>query len=122
MQRLEVMPLRDPTPDPTVYNPERISFRTGGMITGVAGAIVMPWKLLSDLSSYVFGWLVGYSALLGPIAGVMIADYFLVRRAHFKLEDLYRRNGIYEYDSGINLRAVAALAVGIVVALLGLVI
>ena len=122
MQRLEVMPLRDPTPDPTLYNPERISFRTGGMITGVAGVLMMPWKLLSDLSSYVFGWLVGYSALLGPIAGVMIADYFLVRRAHLNLEDLYRRNGIYEYDNGINLRAVAALTVGIVVALLGLVI
>src|SRR5450759_1843491 len=111
-----------PSNDFANLNPQRISFRTGGMITGVAGVLMMPWKLLSDLSSYVFGWLVGYSALLGPIAGVMIADYFLVRRTHLKLEDLYRRNGIYEYDNGINPRAVAALAVGIFVALLGLVI
>jgi len=103
-------------------NPRRISFRTGGLITGVIGVLMMPWKLMTDFSSYIFGWLVGYSGLLGPIAGVMIADYFLVRRAHLKLDDLYRRNGIYEYENGINLRAVAALAAGIVVALLGLVI
>ena len=77
---------------------------------------------LTDFSSYIFGWLVGYSGLLGPIAGVMIADYFLVRRSHLKLDDLYRRNGLYEYENGINLRAVAALVVGIVIALLGLVI
>ena len=83
---------------------------------------MMPWKLLTDFSAYIFGWLVGYSGLLGPIAGVMIADYFLVRRAHLDVDDLYRRNGIYEYDNGINLRAVAALVVGIVVALLGLVV
>ena len=83
---------------------------------------MMPWKLLSDFSAYIFGWLVGYSGLLGPIAGVMIADYFLVRRARLKLDDLYRRNGVYEYDGGVNWRAVVALAVGIAVALLGLVV
>jgi NCS1 family nucleobase:cation symporter-1 len=81
---------------------------------------MMPWKLLSDLSAYVFGWLVGYSGLLGPIAGVMIADYFLVRHARLKVEDLYRRGGLYEYSRGFNLRAVAALAAGIAVALSGL--
>jgi NCS1 family nucleobase:cation symporter-1 len=111
-----------PSNDFANLNPRRISFRTGGMITGVVGVLMMPWKLLSDLSSYVFGWLVGYSALLGPIAGVMIADYFLVRRSLLKLDDLYRRNGVYEYDNGINPRAVAALVAGIAVALLGLVI
>ena len=83
---------------------------------------MMPWKLLSDLSAYIFGWLVGYSALLGPIAGVMIADYFLMRRSQLKVDDLYRRNGVYEYDNGVNWRAVAALVAGIVVALLGLVV
>ena len=111
-----------PSNDFSNLNPRLISFRTGGLITGVVGVLMMPWKLMTDFSSYIFGWLVGYSALLGPIAGVMIADYFLVRRAHLKLDDLYRRNGIYEYDNGINPRAVAALAVGIFVALLGLVI
>ena len=68
-----------PSNDFANLNPQRISFRTGGMITGVIGVLMMPWKLLSDFSAYVFGWLVGYSALLGPIAGIMIADYFVVR-------------------------------------------
>jgi nucleobase:cation symporter-1, NCS1 family len=80
---------------------------------------MMPWKLLTDFSSYIFGWLVGYSGLLGPIAGVMIADYFLVRRARLNVDDLYRRNGEYEYRDGINPRAVVSLAAGIAVALLG---
>ena len=111
-----------PSNDFSNLNPRRISFRTGGLITGVVGIAMMPWKLLSDFSSYIFGWLVGYSGLLGPIAGVMIADYFLVRRARLNVEDLYRRTGIYEYENGVNWRAVAALAIGIVVALLGLVV
>ena len=111
-----------PSNDFSNLNPRVISFRTGGLITGVVGVLLMPWKLLGDFSAYIFGWLVGYSALLGPIAGVMIADYFLVRHARLKISDLYRRNGIYEYDNGVNLRAVAALAVGVIVALLGLVI
>jgi NCS1 family nucleobase:cation symporter-1 len=109
-----------PSNDFSNLNPRLISFRTGGLITGVIGVLMMPWKLMTDFSSYIFGWLVGYSALLGPIAGVMIADYFLVRRSHLKLDDLYRRNGVYEYDNGINRRAVAALAAGVFVALLGL--
>jgi NCS1 family nucleobase:cation symporter-1 len=90
------------------------------LITGVVGVLMMPWKLLSDLSAYVFGWLIGYSALLGPIAGVMIADYFVVRRARLNVDDLYRRHGAYEYTGGFNLRAVAALVAGIAVALSGL--
>jgi NCS1 family nucleobase:cation symporter-1 len=111
-----------PSNDFSNLNPQRISFRTGGMITGVIGVLMMPWKLLSDLSAYVFGWLVGYSGLLGPIAGVMIADYFVVRRARLSLDDLYRRNGAYEYARGTNWRAVAALLAGAALALLGLVI
>ena len=111
-----------PSNDFSNLNPRRISFRTGGLITGVIGILMMPWKLLTDFNSYIFGWLVGYSGLLGPIAGVMIADYFLIRRTRLKVDDLYRRQGLYEYDNGINPRAVAALATGIVVALLGLVI
>jgi NCS1 family nucleobase:cation symporter-1 len=111
-----------PSNDFSNLNPRRISFRTGGLITGVIGIAMMPWKLLSDPNAYIFKWLVGYSALLGPIAGVMIADYFLIRRARLKLDDLYRRGGIYEFENGINWRAVTALATGVVIALLGLVV
>jgi NCS1 family nucleobase:cation symporter-1 len=109
-----------PSNDFSNLNPRLISFRTGGLITGVVGILMMPWRLLTDFSSYIFGWLVGYSGLLGPIAGVMIADYFVVRHATLKLDDLYIRGGAYEYSAGINWRAVAALAAGIAVALLGL--
>jgi NCS1 family nucleobase:cation symporter-1 len=109
-----------PSNDFSNLNPRLISFRTGGFITGVIGVLMMPWKLLGDYSAYIFGWLVGYSGLLGPIAGVMIADYFIVRRCELNVGDLYRRNGVYEYDGGVNYRALAALALGIVIALLGL--
>jgi NCS1 family nucleobase:cation symporter-1 len=110
-----------PSNDFSNLNPRLISFRTGGFITGVMGILMMPWKLLGDFSAYIFGWLVGYSGLLGPIAGVMIADYFIVRKRALSVTDLYRRNGLYEYDRGVNYRAIAALALGIVVALVGLV-
>jgi NCS1 family nucleobase:cation symporter-1 len=109
-----------PSNDFSNLNPRLISFRTGGLITGVIGICMMPWKLLSDFSAYIFGWLIGYSGLLGPIAGVMIADYFLVRKSRLNVEDLYRRGGIYEYENGINKRAVAALILGAGVALIGL--
>jgi NCS1 family nucleobase:cation symporter-1 len=109
-----------PSNDFSNLNPRLISFRTGGLITGVVGILMMPWRLLTDFSSYIFGWLVGYSGLLGPIAGVMIADYFVVRHSTLKLDDLYIRGGAYEYSGGVNWRAVAALGAGIAVALLGL--
>jgi NCS1 family nucleobase:cation symporter-1 len=83
---------------------------------------MMPWKMLSDYSAYIFGWLVGYSGLLGPIAGVMIVDYFVIRRAELTVDDLYLRGRSYEYSGGVNYRAMAALGIGIAVALLGLVI
>jgi nucleobase:cation symporter-1, NCS1 family len=109
-----------PSNDFSNLNPRLISFRTGGMITGVVGVMMMPWKLLGDYSAYIFGWLVGYSGLLGPIAGVMIADYFLIRKRTLNVDDLYRRGGIYEYRSGVNPRAIFSLLLGIVIALLGL--
>ncbi|HUQ90626.1 MAG TPA: NCS1 family nucleobase:cation symporter-1 [Bryobacteraceae bacterium] len=111
-----------PSNDFSNLKPSLISFRTGGLITGVLGVLMMPWKLLSDYSNYIFGWLVGYSGLLGPIAGIMIADYFLVRRARLDVNDLYRRGGVYEFENGVNYRAMAALGAGIALALLGLVI
>jgi nucleobase:cation symporter-1, NCS1 family len=110
-----------PSNDFSNLNPRRISFRTGGMITGVVGIVMMPWKLLSDYGSYIFGWLVGYSGLLGPIAGVMIADYFLVRSRNLNVEDLYRRGGEYEYGNGVNPSAIIALACGVGLALTGLI-
>jgi NCS1 family nucleobase:cation symporter-1 len=111
-----------PSNDFSNLNPQLISFRTGGIITGIVGVLMMPWKLLGDFSAYIFGWLVGYSALLGPIAGIMIADYFVVRKSVLHLTDLYIRNGAYEYSNGINYRAMAALAAGVAVALVGLVV
>ncbi|MGA2579203.1 MAG: NCS1 family nucleobase:cation symporter-1 [Bryobacteraceae bacterium] len=108
-----------PSNDFSNLNPRRISFRTGGLITGCLGLMMMPWKLLGDYSAYIFGWLVGYSALLGPIAGIMIVDYFLVRKRVLAVEDLYLRGRSYEYSGGFNYRALLALGCGVAVALLG---
>jgi len=105
-----------PSNDFSNLNPRLISFRTGGLITGVIGVLMMPWKLMNDYGSYITGWLVGYSGLLGP----MIADYFIVRRRVLRLGDLYVRDGAYEYTNGVNARAVWSLASGIFVALIGL--
>jgi len=109
-----------PSNDFSNLNPRLISFRTGGLITGVVGILMMPWKLMGTYSAYITGWLVGYSGLLGPVAGVMIADYFIVRHLTLNVPDLYRRNGVYEFSNGINYRAVVALAAGVLVALIGL--
>lgn len=111
-----------PSNDFSNLRPALISFRTGGLITGAMGILMMPWKLLHDFSSYIFGWLVGCSALLGPIAGIMIFDYYLVRRRQLVVADLYRRDGAYEYQHGFNKSALLALLVGIGVALVGLVV
>ena len=110
-----------PSNDFSNLRPSLISFRTGGLITGVIGILMMPWKLIGDYSAYIFGWLVGCSALLGPIAGIMICDYHLVRERRLSLGDLYRRGGIYDYSRGFNPKALGALAAGIGVALVGLV-
>ncbi len=111
-----------PSNDFSNLNPRLISFRTGGLITGVVGLIMMPWKLLTDFNTYIFGWLVGYSGLLGPIAGIMIADYFLIRNTTLDIAGLYQRGGPYEYRKGVNPRAVASLAAGVIVALIGLIV
>jgi NCS1 family nucleobase:cation symporter-1 len=109
-----------PSNDFSNLRPSLISFRTGGLITGVVGILMMPWKLLSNFNSYIFGWLVGYSAFLGPIAGIMICDYYLVRRRRLVVKDLYRRGGAYEYWRGFNPRAIVTLAAGVAIALIGL--
>ena len=111
-----------PSNDFSNLRPSLISFRTGGLITGVVGILMMPWKLMTSYSSYIFGWLVGCSALLGPIAGIMIFDYYLVRKRHLLTADLYRRGGAYEYVAGFNARALIALAAGVGLALIGFVV
>jgi NCS1 family nucleobase:cation symporter-1 len=98
--------------------PKFISFRTGGLITGVLGLAIMPWRLMSSSHNYL-GWLVDYSAVLGPVAGIMVADYFSVRRRVLDVDALYRWKGVYEYRNGFNGVALIALAVGIVAALAG---
>jgi NCS1 family nucleobase:cation symporter-1 len=100
--------------------PRWISFRTGGLITGVVGILMQPWRLLADPSGYIFSWLLGYSGGLGSIAGVLIADYWLVRRKRLELPDLYLREGAYTYTSGWNWRAVVATVVGCALAWVGL--
>ena len=99
--------------------PKRISFRTGGIITGIIGVLIMPWNLLADSQSYIFTWLGTYGGATGPIAGVLIADYWWVRRRQLRLADLYRSTGTYRYSSGWNWIAVVSLLVGVVVAIGG---
>jgi NCS1 family nucleobase:cation symporter-1 len=77
--------------------------------------------LLANYSNYIFGWLVGYSGFLGPVAGVMICDYFVIRKKILLVEDLYLRRGFYTYQNGINWRAMAALAAGAGLAFIGLI-
>src|SRR5882724_116020 len=111
-----------PANDFSNLSPRRISFRTGGLITCVMGIVMQPWKLMANYGSYIFGWLVGYSGFLGPIAGVLICDYFIVRKKKLAVQDLYQRNGLYEYQHGFNWQALAALAAGAGVAFVGLVV
>src|ERR1700723_2797128 len=102
--------------------PRKISFKIGGIITCFVGLFMQPWGWLSCHGTYVMGWLVGYSSFLGPIAGVMIADYYVVRKRRLDPEELFKRGGQYEFSGGFNWRAVGALAAGIFVALIGLVV
>src|SRR5262249_19651799 len=85
----------------------------GGLITGVIGILIQPWKLVADPSGYIFTWLIAYSALLGAVGGVLIADYFLIRRTRLDLPGLYVKEGPYWYRSGFNPLALGALAGGI---------
>jgi NCS1 family nucleobase:cation symporter-1 len=99
--------------------PRFISFKTGGLITGLLGIAIQPWRLLADPSGYIYTWLLGYSGGLGSIAGVLVADYWFVRKRELQLEDLYLADGAY---SGWNMRAIGATAIGCGLAWGGLVI
>lgn len=92
--------------------PKLISFRMGGYITGVIGILMMPWKLVADPSGYIFTWLIGYGALLGPIGGILIADYFVIRKRNLDLSALYDKQGEYKFRGGFSLVAIIALVAG----------
>lgn len=118
-----------PANDFANIKPGAISFKTGGLITGIVGMLMLPWKLIADPNGYIFKWLLGYSGGLGSIAGVLVADYWLVRRTRLKLADLYRREGAYAYGgrdprrgAGVNAKALVATAIGCALAWIGLVV
>jgi NCS1 family nucleobase:cation symporter-1 len=92
--------------------PQRISFRIGGLITGLIGVLMMPWRLVADPNGYIFVWLIAYGALLGPIGGILIADYFVYRRCQLNLPALYQPDGQYRFTNGFSVVALIALAVG----------
>ena len=111
-----------PSNDFSNLYPRLISFRIGGLITGFLGLAMCPWKLLATPDAYIFGWLVGYSGLLGPVAGIMVSDYCLIRKTELDVNSLYHKDGAYYYRRGINARAIVSLVIGVTVALAGLVI
>jgi len=99
--------------------PAKISYRTGGYITAALGALIAPWKLLATTQGYIFVWLTGYGALLGPIAGILIADYWIIRRTRLDVAALYAEHGPYTYKAGWNFVALAAFAIPVLVNLPG---
>jgi NCS1 family nucleobase:cation symporter-1 len=102
-----------PSNDFSNLNPKRISYVTGGLITAAIGVLMMPWYLYREASAYIFTWLIGYSGLMGAIAGVLICDYWVLRKQQLHLKDLFLVDGRYRYDRGINWRAVAAFVAGV---------
>jgi NCS1 family nucleobase:cation symporter-1 len=94
--------------------PQKVTFRMGGMITAVIGVVIMPWKLIASTGGYIFTWLIGYSALLGPIGGILIADYFILRRTRYDVDGLFRKDGPYWYSGGFNPAAIIALVIAVV--------
>ena len=103
-----------PANDFSSLAPRRISYVTGGLITAVAGIAMMPWKLYADAAAYIFTWLIGYSSLMGAIGGILIADYWILRRQELSLADLFAERGRYTYSNGVNWRAIAALVLAVV--------
>jgi nucleobase:cation symporter-1, NCS1 family len=93
--------------------PATINFRKGGYITGVIGILIFPWKLIADPTGYIFTWLIAYSSLLGPVGGIMIIDYYFIRRQQLDVDALYQHKGPYSFGNGFNNRALVALLLGI---------
>ncbi|XP_073157026.1 purine-uracil permease NCS1 [Henckelia pumila] len=96
-------------------SPSTFTFRRGAILTALLGIAFQPWRLLQSSESFVYTWLVGYSALLGPIGGIILVDYYLIRGSRLSLSDLYTLNpeGMYYYSGGYNLAALWALILGI---------
>src|SRR6201993_4990021 len=103
-----------PANDFANLSPTKINFKTGGYITGLIGILIFPWKLIADPNGYIFTWLIAYSSLLGPIGGIMIVDYYFIRKQKLQVTELYEAKGEYTYSSGINYYAVIALIVAII--------
>jgi NCS1 family nucleobase:cation symporter-1 len=93
--------------------PKRISYRTGGLITAFIALLAMPWKILESTNGYIFTWLIGYSALLGPVAGIMLVDYYFLRGTRLDTAALFSERGEYAYRGGWNPAAAIALALGV---------
>ena len=102
-----------PAYDFSALSPGRISYKLGGIITAGIAIAMMPWKILASTEGYIFTWLIGYSALLGPVAGILIIDYYLLRKTELAVDELYREGGRYSYRGGWNMAAVIAFAVGV---------
>lgn len=102
-----------PANDFANLSPSKIDFRKGGYITGIIGILIFPWKLIADPTGYIFTWLVGYSSLLGPVGGIMIVDYYFIRKQTLEIEDLYNTKGMYAFSNGFNFKAIIALLIGI---------
>jgi NCS1 family nucleobase:cation symporter-1 len=102
-----------PANDFSSLSPSRVTYVMGGLITAVIGIVMMPWKLYADAAAYIFTWLVGYSSLMGAIGGILIADYWVVRRRTLSLPDLFKLSGAYSYSNGVNWRAMACLIVAV---------
>jgi NCS1 family nucleobase:cation symporter-1 len=102
-----------PANDFSNLSPSKIDFKKGGYITGIIGLLIFPWKLIADPSGYIFTWLIAYSSLLGPIGGIMIVDYYIIRKKELLVDDLYRHDGIYQYNSGFNRVAIIAFVIGV---------
>jgi NCS1 family nucleobase:cation symporter-1 len=103
-----------PSNDFSNLKPRLISYVTGGLITAVIGILMMPWKLMGSWGAYIFTWLVGYSALMGAIGGIMICDYWVLRRQRLSLGELYDPGGRYSYGGGgFNWRALIAFGVAV---------
>jgi NCS1 family nucleobase:cation symporter-1 len=95
-------------------SPQKVTFRMGAMITAGIGVAIFPWKLIESTGGYIFTWLIGYSALLGPIGGILIADYFILRRTELDLEGLYKTQGPYRYKGGFNPVALVAFVIAVI--------
>ncbi|CAI8602520.1 unnamed protein product [Vicia faba] len=96
-------------------NPSWFTFRRGAFLTAILGIAFQPWRLLKSSESFVYTWLVGYSALMGPIGGIVLVDYYVVKKMELRISDLYTRSafGEYYYSKGFNVDAIVALVVGI---------